>query len=93
MTREELQQLITEIQQNQCELADIEVKSAHGGTLQLLFEPLSALANRTERGVILFGLDESRNFEIVGVGNAHRLQEEISHLAASRSHALRGNAV
>ena len=50
MTREELQQLITEIQQNQCELADIEVKSAHGGTLQRLFEPLSALANRTEGG-------------------------------------------
>lgn len=81
MTREELQQLITEVQQSQCELADIEVKSAHGGTPQRLYEPLSAFANRTEGGVILFGLDESRNFEIVGVGNAHRLQEEISHLA------------
>lgn len=80
MTREELQQLITEVQQSQCELADIEVKSAHGGTPQRLYEPLSAFANRTEGGVILFGLDESRNFEIVGVGNAHRLQEEISHL-------------
>jgi len=81
MTREELQQLITEVQQSQCELADIEVKSAHGGTPQRLYEPLSAFANRTEGGVIIFGLDESRNFEIVGVGNAHRLQEEISHLA------------
>lgn len=80
MTREELQQLITEVQQSQCELADIEVKSAHGGTPQRLYEPLSAFANRTEGGVILFGLDENRNFEIVGVGNAHRLQEEISHL-------------
>ena len=83
MTREELQQLITEVQQNQCELADIEVKSSHGGTPQRLYEPLSAFANRSEGGVILFGLDESRNFEIVGVGNAHRLQEEISHLAWS----------
>jgi ATP-dependent DNA helicase RecG len=81
MTREELQQLITEVQQSQCELADIEVKSAHGGTPQRIYEPLCAFANRTEGGVILFGLDESRNFEIVGVGNAHRLQEEISHLA------------
>ncbi|MCM2357835.1 MAG: putative DNA binding domain-containing protein [Geobacteraceae bacterium] len=81
MTCEELQQLITEVQQSRCELADIEVKSAHGGTPQRLYEPLSAFANRTEGGVILFGLDESRNFEIVGVGNAHRLQEEISHLA------------
>lgn len=81
MTREELHQLIIEVQQSQCELADIEVKSAHGGTPQRLYEPLSAFANRTEGGVILFGLDESRNFEIVGVGNAHRLQEEISHMA------------
>ena len=32
MTREELQQLINELQQSQYELADIEVKSAHGGT-------------------------------------------------------------
>jgi ATP-dependent DNA helicase RecG len=32
---------------------------------------------------MLFGLDERRNFEVIGVGNAHRLQEEISHLAAS----------
>jgi ATP-dependent DNA helicase RecG len=70
----------TEVQQSQCELADIEVKSAHGGTPQRLYEPLSAFANRSKGGVILFGLDESRNFEIVGVGNAHRLQEEISHL-------------
>lgn len=83
MTREELQQLITEVQQNQCELADIEVKSALGGTPQRLYEPLSTFANRTEVGVILFGLDESRNIEIVGVGNAHRLQKEISHLAGS----------
>ena len=81
MTRDELKELITEVQQSQCELADIEVKSAHGGTPQRLYEPLSAFSNRTEGGVILFGLDESRNFEIVGVGNAHRLQEEICHLA------------
>ncbi len=74
MTREELQQLITEVKLSQCELADIEVKSAHGGTPQRLYEPISAFANRTEGGAILFGLDESRNFEIVGVGNAHRDQ-------------------
>jgi ATP-dependent DNA helicase RecG len=80
MTREELLLLIAEVQQTKCELADIEVKSAHGGTPRL-FESLSAFANRPEGGVILLGLDENRNFEIVGVGNAHRLQEEISHLA------------
>jgi len=30
MTREELQQLITEVQQSQCELDNVEVKAARG---------------------------------------------------------------
>ena len=33
--------------------------------------------------MLLFGLDESHDFKIVGVGNAHRLQEEIGHLATN----------
>ena len=32
---------------------------------------------------MLFGLDESHDFKIVGVGDAHRLQEEVGHLATS----------
>ena len=83
MTRDELLELIAEVQQLQSELDDVEVKSAQGGTPQRLFEPLSAFANRTGGGVMLFGLDERRNFEVIGVGDAHRLQEDISHLAAS----------
>jgi len=64
MTHDELLELIADIQQLQSELDDIEVKSAQGGTPQRLYEPLSAFANRNG-GVILFGLDESRDFEIV----------------------------
>jgi len=60
MTGEELLQLITEVQRHQSELDDVEVKSAHGGTSQRLFEPLSAFANRPGGGVILFGLEEKR---------------------------------
>ena len=83
MTREELFELIAEVQQRRSELNDIEVKSARGGTPRRMFEPLSAFANRPGGGVILLGLDESNNFQIVGVGNVHRLQEEISHTAAN----------
>lgn len=84
MTREELLQLIAEAQQHQCELDDVEVKSAQQGTPQRLFESLSAFANRTGGGVILFGIEEKKNFEIVGVGNTHQLQEKISNLVASQ---------
>jgi predicted HTH transcriptional regulator len=50
MTREELLELIAEVQQAQSELAHVEVKSARGGTPRRLFEPLSALANRPGGG-------------------------------------------
>ena len=66
----------------QSELGDIEVKAAQRGTPQRLFESLSAFANRTGGGVILLGLDESRAFEVVGVGDAHRIIAEVSHLSA-----------
>ena len=63
------------------ELDTVEVKSARGGTPKRLYEALSAFANRTGGGIILFGLDESKDFSIVGVGDAHRLMEEITSLA------------
>ena len=82
MTREELLQLVAEVQRRLCELDNVEVKAARGGTPRRLYEPLSAFANRPGGGVLLFGLDEARDFALVGVGNAHRLQEELSQLAA-----------
>ena len=83
MTREEVRQLIADVQKRQSELTSVEVKAARGGTPQRLHESLSAFANHTGGGVLLFGLNESRDFSIVGVGDAHRLQEEITHLASS----------
>lgn len=44
---------------------------------------MSAFANRTGGGVILFGLDESTDFSVVGVTNPLRLQAEIGDLASS----------
>jgi len=34
--------------------------------------------------VLLFGLDESKDFSIVGVGDVHRLQEGITHLVSEQ---------
>jgi ATP-dependent DNA helicase RecG len=83
LTQEELQELISEVQQHQSELDDMEVKSAHKGTPQRLYETISAFANSTDGGVILFGLDEERNYEIVGAGDPQRLQEEASQCASA----------
>ncbi len=83
MTLDDLTQIIAEVQNLQSEMVDVEVKAAQKGTPQRLFETLSAFSNRPGGGVLLLGLDESKRFEIVGVGNVHRLQEEISHVAAA----------
>jgi ATP-dependent DNA helicase RecG len=83
VTLEELRQLVADVQRRRSELDNVEVKAARGGTPQRLYESLSAFANRTGGGVLLFGLDEKGNFSIVGVGNAHRLQEEVAHVASA----------
>ncbi|MHC1729752.1 MAG: ATP-binding protein [Syntrophobacteraceae bacterium] len=83
MTPLEVRQLITDIQLHQSELDNLEVKTARGGTPKRLYEALSAFANRPGGGVILFGLSESSDFSVVGVGDAHRLQEEITHVASA----------
>ena len=83
MTREELLQLISDMQNHQCELDDIEVKSAKEGTPKRVFESLSAFANRPDGGALLFGLDENRGFDLVGVGDAQRPQEDVSQVAAN----------
>ena len=83
MTLEELRQLVADVQRRRSELDNVEVKAARGGTPKRLYESLSAFANRTGGGVLLFGLDEEKDFSIVGVGNAQRLQEELTHLASA----------
>ena len=80
MNREELEHLVAEVQRRQTELNNVEVKAARAGTPRRLYEALSGFANRTGGGVILFGLDESADFGIVGVGNAHQLQADIGDL-------------
>ena len=82
MTLEELRKLVAEIRSAQSESDTVEVKTARGGTPKRLYEAMSAFANRTGGGIILFGLDESTDFSITGVGDAHRLQEEITCLAS-----------
>lgn len=83
MTHDELLETIATVQRHQSELDDVEVKSALRGTPQRLFESLSAFANQPGGGVILLGLDESRSFAVVGVGDAQRIQTDVSQLAAA----------
>ncbi len=92
MTPLQVQELVADVQRRRGESDSIEVKAARGGTPKRLYESLSAFANHTAGGVVLFGLDESGDFSVSGVGNAQRLQEEVAHLASSEMEpALRPN--
>ncbi|CAB1055813.1 Uncharacterized protein BT3327 [Olavius sp. associated proteobacterium Delta 1] len=82
MKNRDLQSLISEIQSSKSESETVEVKTAHGGTPKRLYEVLSAFANRTGGGIILFGMNEVTDFSITGVGDTHRLIEEITSLAS-----------
>lgn len=90
MTTEELRALVAEVRRTRRETQSIEVKTARGGTPgRALRESLSAFVNRHDGGVILFGLDEQRRFEVVGVHDAQRLQEDVANAAAEMEPPLR----
>ncbi len=84
MTRDQLLDLIADLQAHACEVDDLEVKAAHGGTPAHLYEHISGFAN-CDGGVLVFGVDERRGFEVVGVADAQRLQSDVATNAAQLS--------
>lgn len=82
MTEDDLRALIAEVRRTKSELDAVEVKRAKGGTPKV-HDSLSALANRTSGGTILFGIDEQQGFALCGVHNLHLLQEQLGNQAAN----------
>ena len=77
MVETELKQLLTQIQDRQCEEQTIEVKSARGGCPEKLYDTLSSFSNQDSGGILVFGLDEKANFAKVGVYDAQDLQRRV----------------
>ncbi|MBQ9993470.1 MAG: putative DNA binding domain-containing protein [Clostridia bacterium] len=77
MIEQELKLLIEKIENRRCEEQIIEVKSAHGGCPEKLYDTISSFSNQDEGGTIVFGLDEKQSFKRVGVYDAQDLQKKI----------------
>ena len=77
MVERELKFLISQVQSRQSEEQTVEVKSAHNGCPERLYDTISAFANQDSGGILLFGLDESRGFAKVGVYDAQDLQKKV----------------
>lgn len=77
MVEKELKDLISQIQTRGCEEQTTEVKAAHGGCPEKLYDTISAFSNQNSGGTFVFGLDEKSGFSKVGVYDAHDLQKKV----------------
>lgn len=89
MQIENLEYLIAKVRTYKCEMQTIEVKSAHDGCPTKLYDTLSSFSNQDDGGIILFGLDETKGFDIVGVYDAHDLQHRIAEQCKQMQPAIR----
>ncbi|MBR1786639.1 MAG: hypothetical protein IJ756_05705, partial [Paludibacteraceae bacterium] len=63
----ELKNLISQVETRKSEEQVVEVKSAHNGCPEKLYDTISAFDNLDSGGTLLFGLDERQGFARVGV--------------------------
>ena len=77
MVEQELQALVTQIQNRECEGQTVEVKAAHRGCPERLYDTISAFSNQNSGGTFVFGLDERQNFQTVGVYDPQDLQRKV----------------
>lgn len=77
MVEQELRALIQQIQTRGCEEQTTEVKAAHGGCPERLYDTISSFSNQNSGGVFVFGLNEKDSFKKVGVYSAQDLQKRV----------------
>ncbi len=77
MVEKELHDLIRSIQLRGCEEQTTEVKAAHGGCPEKLYDTISSFSNQNSGGTFVFGLDEKSGFTKVGVYDAQDLQKKV----------------
>ena len=63
MTVEELKEQLKIVQQLKCETQNLELKTAEKGCPKRLYDTLSSFSNQDEGGIIIFGVDESKDYK------------------------------
>ncbi|MBR5091374.1 MAG: putative DNA binding domain-containing protein [Ruminiclostridium sp.] len=76
MLKNDVLLLVSQIRKNKSESNYIEIKAAKNGCPKI-FDTLSSFSNQQGGGKIVFGIDESSNYEICGVYDAADLQKKI----------------
>lgn len=78
MQPEELKNLVEYVKKIKSESQTLELKSAEHGYPTRLFDTLSSFSNQDDGGIIIFGIDESDDYDIKGVYDAQDLQKKIT---------------
>lgn len=78
MLPQELIQLADKVMHLKAEGQTIEVKAAHKGCPQRLYDTLSSFSNQDTGGTIVFGIDEKQDFALVGVYDLQDLQKDVT---------------
>lgn len=89
LTEEELQGFIKKVQMMQCESQVLELKAAHEGCPKRLYDTLSAFSNQDTGGIILFGVDETQGYKVVGVYDVQDLQKKVNEQCKQMVPAVR----
>lgn len=89
MLREELLALLERLRRVGRDLREVEAKRTERQLPEELWKTLSAFANSAGGGVILFGVDEAANFDIVGVADPAKLQADLASLCDQMEPPLR----
>lgn len=76
LNKEELLELIMDIQSFKSEFDHVELKAGHKGAPKVL-DTLSSFSNKVDGGIIFFGIDENEDYSIVGVYDIADLQKQI----------------
>ena len=78
MLPEELVDLVSRTIHQKAETQTLELKAAHVDCPKRLYDTLSSFSNQDSGGVLLFGVDETKSFEVVGVYDLQSLQKKVT---------------
>ena len=78
MLPEELIDLVSKTVHQKAETQTLELKAAHVDCPKRLYDTLSSFSNQDSGGILLFGVDETKSFEVVGVYDSQSLQKKVT---------------
>lgn len=78
MMPDELKKLIEQVSRERFETQNIELKAAEKGCPEKLYDTLSSFSNQDGGGIIIFGINEGKDFAMTGVYDVQDLQKHVT---------------